>query len=67
MGGSLNREERAALEKQLWISKAASVSLPSKDMNLRLDAIDHIILSIDNDKDDPASFALTFAKSNRSN
>lgn len=65
---SLTKDERAALQKQLWDQQSGKCFISSKEMTLDLDEldIDHIIPLRDSGKDDPSNFALTLASYNRS-
>ncbi|MBX4918373.1 HNH endonuclease [Rhizobium bangladeshense] len=64
----LNRDERAALEKQLWEQQAGKCFISGRPIEIGLDEldVDHIIPSRDYGKDDPTNFALTLASYNRS-
>ncbi|MGE0502051.1 MAG: HNH endonuclease [Rhizobiaceae bacterium] len=64
----LGKEERKALEKQLWDQQGGRCFISGKDMIIgvhELD-IDHIVPTRDNGPDNPDNFALTLASYNRS-
>jgi hypothetical protein len=64
----LSKEERKALEEQLWSQQGGKCFISEEGIDLKLDEvdIDHIIPTRDNGKDDPSNFALTLASWNRS-
>ena len=63
-----SKENRKALEAQLWAQQAGKCFISEQPIDLDLDEIDidHIIPTRDNGKDDPSNFALTLASYNRS-
>ena len=66
--GNLAKEDRTALEEQLWSQQGGKCFISEQPIDLQLDEvdIDHIIPTRDNGKDDPSNFALTLANYNRS-
>jgi hypothetical protein len=64
----LSKQERQALEKQLWSQQNGKCFISEKAIDLELDEvdIDHIVPTRDNGKDDPSNFAITLATYNRS-
>jgi hypothetical protein len=64
----LSKDDRSALEQQLWSQQNGKCFISESPINLQLDEvdIDHIIPTRDNGKDDPSNFALTLASYNRS-
>lgn len=65
---SLTKDQRKALEHQLWVQQSGKCFISEKPIDLSLDEvdIDHIIPTRDNGKDDVTNFALTLAHYNRS-
>jgi hypothetical protein len=64
----LNKDARAALEKQLWEGQGGKCFISGKPIDLALDEvdIDHVIPARDNGPDNPTNFALTLRHYNRS-
>jgi hypothetical protein len=64
----LSKQERQALEKQLWSQQNGKCFISEQPIDLDLNEvdIDHIIPTRDNGKDDPSNFAITLATYNRS-
>src|SRR5882672_9348377 len=64
----LSKDERRALEAQLWEQQNGKCFISELPIDLQLAEvdIDHIIPTRDNGKDDSSNFALTLAHYNRS-
>jgi hypothetical protein len=64
----LTKDERTALEKQLWEQQSGKCFISGKPIDLGLDEVDvdHIIPTRDNGPDNPSNFALTLDHYNRS-
>lgn len=65
---ALNKEQRAALEKQLWDQQSGKCFISGKEIVEGLSEVDvdHIVPIRDNGKDDPTNFALALSHYNRS-
>jgi hypothetical protein len=65
---ALNKEAKAALQRQLWESQSGKCFISGKPIDLALDEvdIDHIVPTRDNGPDNPSNFALTLSHYNRS-